>query len=259
MQMQNQIQSIAIEKLIAHPDNPNVMSKAKLNKLVRHLEQTGRYEPIIVRPQNDCFQIINGHYRVEALKKLGSTNADCLIWDLDDKEADMYLLTLNRLGGRDVLDKKITLLRRLTNRPEHKERREEIIENNSANTAFSAVNDETEVFRELGKLLPQTAKQIERLRHLKLPSVPDVQSKTCTEQDRSVSFMNPVVFFVSNRQQDIIRRAISLAQANTRGEAQVMNGEKSKARQNADAMTKIAEQFEGYSRRAQQTIDEKCL
>jgi hypothetical protein len=48
--MANVIRSIGLDKLVAHPDNPNKMSKANLAKLVRNIERTSRYEPLIVRP-----------------------------------------------------------------------------------------------------------------------------------------------------------------------------------------------------------------
>jgi len=47
------IQSIALDRLIAHPDNPNRMSSSSFAKLVRNIEQTGRYEPLIVRPYRE--------------------------------------------------------------------------------------------------------------------------------------------------------------------------------------------------------------
>jgi hypothetical protein len=47
------IQSIALDRLIAHPDNPNRMSSSNFAKLIRNIEQTGRYEPLIVRPYRE--------------------------------------------------------------------------------------------------------------------------------------------------------------------------------------------------------------
>jgi len=73
------------------------MSKANLAKLVRNIEQTGQYEPIIVRPhpqRKGCFQIINGYHRCHALTKLGYKTADCIVWDIDDKQTDILLATL---------------------------------------------------------------------------------------------------------------------------------------------------------------------
>jgi len=62
--MADSIQSIPLSKLVDHPDNPNHMSSSTFAKLVRNIERTGRYEPIVVRPldrRKKSFQIINGH------------------------------------------------------------------------------------------------------------------------------------------------------------------------------------------------------
>ena len=110
-----------------HPDNPNRMSRVTFAKLVRNIGQTGRYEPLIVRRitdtqghisenvtnlrrntyEGDVYQIINGHHRWQALKKLGKETADAIVWDIDDDQTDILLATLNRLCGQDVLDKKL--------------------------------------------------------------------------------------------------------------------------------------------------------
>jgi ParB-like chromosome segregation protein Spo0J len=226
--MNNSIQSIAIDRLIPHPDNPNRMSKANFDKLVRNIERSGRYEPLVVRPipksidrrerkdcreeikednsatsacsavKNDgCYQIINGHHRRQALKQLGYKTADVVVWDIDDHEADILLATLNRLGGRDSIEKKLALLKRL-------------------NEKLAA--------RELAKLLPQTAKQIERLTNLKLPAAPATMAAN--------HFANPIVFFVDDTQQQIIEQAMSLAMPD--------RDEKTRAAARAAALTTIA-------------------
>jgi ParB family chromosome partitioning protein len=176
--VQNIIQTIPLDKLIAHPLNANRMSEAVFKKLLRNIERTGMYEPIVVRKHPEIggsFQIINGHHRVSALVELGYETADCVVWDVDDAEAAVLLATLNRLAGSDVLDKKIELLNRL---------RED----------FGA--------GELAKLLPQTKKQIEALVNLKIPDVPSRQIER--------TFGIPLVFYVSKEQLAKINQALSL-------------------------------------------------
>jgi len=199
----SRISSIPIEKLVAHPDNPNRMSKRNLAKLVRNIERTGRYEPLIVRPchhEPGLFQIINGRHRRLALLELGYETVDTVVWDVDDAEADILLATLNQLGGRNVLDKRLALLRRLSGRMQ---------------------------VRELAKFLPQSASQIERLSDLKIPKAP-------TNTDAG-SFANPLVFFVSDEQQEIIEKALSLVRQDS--------GRKTKAARNAAALTCVARGF----------------
>ncbi len=199
----NSIQSIRLDKLIAHPDNPNRMSKSNFAKLVRNIERGGRYEPLIVRPapdKPDCFQIINGYHRRQALAELAYKSADAIVWDVNDEQADILLATLNRLGGSDELGKKVALLKRLNKKL---------------------------VGGELAKLLPQTAKQIERLTNLKRPGAPAKIAATC--------FASPLVFFLDDAQRQIVERALSLAQEG--------RNEKRKAAKSAAALTHIAKYF----------------
>jgi ParB/RepB/Spo0J family partition protein len=206
--MASLIQSIPLDKLIAHPDNPNQQSRVNFGKLVRNIERTGRYEPLIVRPSptnSGCFQIINGYHRYRALAKLSYKTADCIVWDIDDEQTDILLATLNRLGGSDNLGKKLNLLKRLNKRMES---------------------------AELAKLLPQTAKQIERLTSLKMPSVPAETTAKC--------FSNPMVFFVNDTQQETIENALSLVEES--------RGEKTKALRRAAALAQIAGHFFNHSK-----------
>ncbi len=195
--MTNKIQSIPLAQLTPHPDNPNRMSKATFAKLVRNIEQTGRYEPLIVRKttvksedlhinsrnarkttdKNPIFEIINGYHRWLALKQLGKSHADVIVWDVDDGQVDILLATLNRLCGQDVLDRKLALLKRLSEK---------------ARPA------------ELAKLLPQTKAQIKKLIEL------DSQRISLFRRgfSKGTSIANPLVFFVSDSQQQTIEAAL---------------------------------------------------
>jgi len=217
---QNRVSSIPIDRLIAHPGGPNRMSKRNFARLVRNIERTGRYEPLVARPcpagnchscesrnpeagghtKHDCFQIINGHNRWLALRQLGYETADAVVWDLDDDEADILLCTLNRLKGSDVLKKKLALLKRL-------------------NRKMNA--------RELAKLLPFTCSQIEKLKNLKVPSAPAKIS--------AKSFVVPMVFFLSDAQQQVVAKALASVRES--------HNEKTKAAGNAAALTYIAQRF----------------
>lgn len=208
--MTNMIQSIEINKFVPHPDNPNRMSKANFAKLVRNMKRTGRYEPLVVRPcpgKPGYFQIINGHHRWQALLQLGFKQADAVVWDIDDQQTDILLATLNRLGGSDVLEKKLALLSRL-------------------NQQMDA--------RCLSRLLPQTAKQIECLTNLK-----NSLFRATSEEQRATSFARPLIFFVDDRQQRIIEEAMSLAKKCLA--PQFTGG--SSAMRNVMALTVIAEAY----------------
>ncbi len=203
--MSNQIQSIEIFRLYPHPGNPNRMSKENFRKLVRHIECSGRYEPLIVRPMsNDSqYQIINGHHRLEALKQLGYETCDCVAWEVDDDEANLLLATLNRLCGQDVLEKKTALLDKL--------------------------NSKLKV-AELARLLPQTKTQIQRLIDLHKDGL---KLKLAQPDEQSIAY--PFVFFLNAKQKQIVDKALSLASTDTA----------TKAERNAQAITQIASGYIG--------------
>ncbi|MBN2313407.1 MAG: ParB-like nuclease domain-containing protein [Sedimentisphaerales bacterium] len=232
----NPIQSIPIENLIPHPDNPNRMSKKKFTKLIRNIERTGRYEPLLVRPcpatdchspqdalrycemypeqgrrsrnpdidvggKHDCFQIINGHYRWKALSQLGYKTVDVVVWDIDDEETDILLATLNCLGGSDVLEKKLALMNRLTQRHPS---------------------------RDLAKWLPHTAGQIHRLAQMNSGRVPRIKPP-------KPALAHPAVFFLNDAQKAVVDKALL--------NAREPQSEKTRAARNAAALTMIAKQF----------------
>ena len=174
------VEEIELKKLVGHPDNPNRQSKETFRKLVRHIERTGRYEPLVVRrhpEQEGYYQVINGHHRCAALRELGHERAECVVWDVDDEETDILLSTLNRLGGSDVVEKRLSVLKRLSERLGS---------------------------GELSKLLPQTKGQIERLTHLKMPAGP--------AGGGGKVFANAVVFFLDDGQQGILEKALAAAE-----------------------------------------------
>ena len=202
----NSIRSIRLDRLTGHPDNPNRQSGGNFRKMFLNIKRSGLYEPIVVRPhptKKGYFQIINGYHRCKALRKGGYKEADCVVWEVDDEQADIYLSTLNRLGGKDEIGKKVALLKRL--------------------------NKKLEV-SELGKLLPGTAKQIELLSKLDRPKPSLEEAKI-----RRKFFAKAMVFFLDNGQRQIVENALSAAE-------EVREG-RTRAAANAAALTTIARDF----------------
>jgi len=178
MKTQN-IVRIPLDKLLPHPENPNRMSKATFEKLKRHIAQSHNYEPLIVRNHPEIenhFEIINGYHRATALKELGETFADCVIWDVNDDQARILLATLNRLGGKDELAAKIELIKNLSEK-------------------FSG--------KELSKLLPDTKGAIEKLKDITKP-LPGIA-------DNPKLFLNTLVFFLDDEQIKVVEAALEKA------------------------------------------------
>lgn len=91
------------------------------------------------------FQILDGHHRAAALRRLGHREANCEIWTgIDDAQAAILLLTLNRLRGEDDPTRRGALLESLSRE-------------------FTSDH--------LARLLPDDAQRIERLIALTHPPV----------------------------------------------------------------------------------------
>ena len=107
---------VPLEALHPHPANANRMPDERLDKLARNIEREGRYPPLVARPhpqQAGAWQLLDGHQRLEALRRLGHREAVVYPWPCDDATALVLLATLNRLEGEDVPAKRAELLAEL--------------------------------------------------------------------------------------------------------------------------------------------------
>ena len=196
------LQWIPLRALEPHPENANRMPPHLAEKLRAHIERTGLYEPLVVRPMPDngagarhasplpavdgdlesetsnlrCrYQILNGHHRAEVLRQLGHTRARCDVWEVGDDEARLLLATLNRLEGRDDPTARACLVARL------------------------AEGRSTE---ELSRLLPEPPDAIERLRRLARPPPAPLPAGAIEPLAR------PMTFFLADEQHALVTEAL---------------------------------------------------
>ncbi|MCZ6834477.1 MAG: ParB N-terminal domain-containing protein [Planctomycetota bacterium] len=163
---------IRLDRLEAHPDHLNQLDDVKLKKLTRLLEESGRYPPLIVRRLGaGQYQILDGHQRVKVLESLNHTSANCVVWEVDDEQAVLLLLTLNRLRGTDKPRARGELIARLN------------------------VGDD---LKSLSSKLPEDMAKLRKLLDYTSPP-PQPQPATLSE-----SMPHPVTFFLTKTQ----RRAV---------------------------------------------------
>jgi len=185
------LQWIPLDHLEPHPENSNRMPPRLLEKLKAHIQRTGLYEPLVVRPLQ-CgvpaaagtphvqYQILNGHHRAEVLRQLGHTHARCDVWEVDDAEARVLLATLNRLEGRDDPAARAQLVARLA-------------EGGSA--------------EQLARLLPEPADAVERLLALAKPPPAPLAPEAVEVPAR------PMTFFLTDEQHEVVGQALREAAA----------------------------------------------
>lgn len=191
---QGEVRMIPIEQLQPHPLNANTMLSDRQEKLKAHIKQSGRYPHIIVRPhpdQDDCFQILDGHHRIEVLRDLGHPEVRCDLWEVSDREARVLLATLNRLEGQDVPVRRAQLIHELLGEMR---------------------------LDDLAGLLPEDERQIEDL-HSLLEFPADEVAELLDEQAEEEERVLPRVltFVVTHEQEQRIEQAVELASDGTPG------------------------------------------
>ncbi len=185
---------IPLTDLVPHPLNANVMSDEMREKLRAHIKRTGRYPYLIVRPhpdQPERYQVLDGHHRIAVLQELGHVEARCDIWEVDDREANLLLATLNRLEGQDIPIRRAQLIHELL--------------------GDMSIGD-------LAGLLPETDGELEEL-HTLLEFPADEIAALLDEQAEEEEKVLPRVlsFVVTPDQEQLIEEAVELASDGTPG------------------------------------------
>src|SRR5687767_12935274 len=163
---------VPVDALVPHPLNANVLPEDLREKLKAHIRATGRYPHLIVRPhpsQERKYEFLDGHHRLLVLRDLGHTEVRCDIWDVNDREANLLLATLNRLEGQDLPIRRAQLIHELLG------------EMNLA---------------DLAGLLPETEKQIEELHSLLEFPAEDIAALLDAEADEAEKVLPRVMSFV---------------------------------------------------------------
>jgi len=185
---------VPLDRLRPHPLNANVMSEDLREKLRAHIRRTGRYPFVVVRPHPEdpgCFQVLDGHHRVEILRELGYPEARCDVWNVDDREAKLLLATLNRLEGQDLPVRRAQLIHELLGEMP---------------------------LMDLAGLLPETDKQLEELESLLQFPAEDIAALLAAEAEEQEKVLPRVLtFVVSAEQEEMIERAVELASDGTAG------------------------------------------
>ena len=76
-------------------ENLIIISNDDLSKLKESINVNGVLEPIIVRKKDDRYEIISGHCRKYASELLGLKTIPCIIRDMTDDEATIYMVDSN--------------------------------------------------------------------------------------------------------------------------------------------------------------------
>lgn len=96
-------QQLPLDKLHEYPDHWfKPATEERMESLCASIQQVGILQPVIVRPIEDGYQIIAGHNRVEAARRLGRQSVPTHIKQLNDDEAVIVMVDTN-LESRELL------------------------------------------------------------------------------------------------------------------------------------------------------------
>lgn len=106
--MSAEIQSIPLERLYPHPDNPRLRLRDDVvTQIAAEITRSG-FGPehaLLVRPTKyDGYEILSGHHRHEAAKRVGLAEVPCWVREMDDDEAFMTLILANTQGELSALE-----------------------------------------------------------------------------------------------------------------------------------------------------------
>ena len=95
-QKKEKIEELELSLLDAFKNHPfKVINNDDLSKLKESINVNGVLEPIIVRKKDDRYEIISGHRRKYASELLGLKTIPCIIRDMTDDEATIYMVDSN--------------------------------------------------------------------------------------------------------------------------------------------------------------------
>jgi len=95
-QKKEKIDELELNLLDTFKNHPfKVINNEDLEKLKESIKTNGVLEPIIVRKKDDRYEIISGHRRKYASELLGLKTIPCIIRDMSDDEATIYMVDSN--------------------------------------------------------------------------------------------------------------------------------------------------------------------
>lgn len=96
---QLQVERVALDTLLEHPRNARI---GDVDAIAESLQAHGAYKPLIV--QKSTRQVLAGNHTLQAMRRLGWTEADVVVLDVDDEEALRILLIDNRSSDASAYD-----------------------------------------------------------------------------------------------------------------------------------------------------------
>ena len=108
-----QLKEIPINQIEENPWNPNIMTENQLEHLKKEYKRVGYLQPIVVRKKGKKYEIVDGAHRFRAYKVLNLSEISAVIVEMNDENAKLTSLNLNKIKGENDPIKMAELLSEL--------------------------------------------------------------------------------------------------------------------------------------------------
>lgn len=121
------IVEIPIEKIMVVDGHPfKVVDDVKMAELVETISRDGILEPVIVRPCTEGYEMVSGHRRLYASKKLGRKTIPAIVRELTDDESAIVMVAANVQRGEWLPSEKAFAYKRLMDAIRHQGERRDL-------------------------------------------------------------------------------------------------------------------------------------
>lgn len=94
-----EVTDIKVEDITPDPVNPNTVPDEVMKALEADILERGYVQPVLVRPHDGKYRIIDGEHRWRVLKDAGAQTISCIIDDAGEDSARLRLISMNNLVG----------------------------------------------------------------------------------------------------------------------------------------------------------------
>ncbi len=160
------------------------MGRDYMKKLTREIKKRGFHAPLLARPTEGGYQIIDGEHRWRIAKKLGIEKLPCIVSDMDEAAAMIKTLQLNGLRGENEPEILAWVLSKLSQ--------------------YSSARD-------LAGILPWSETEIEQLKAMVREQAEDQDFRAFSTYKLSPPRYELFAAVVTTEQSEAIERAIAIA------------------------------------------------
>lgn len=122
------VKDVPISQIEPNPENPNAMNDDILDALRDDISRRGFVQPILIRPIEPHsgnpkvrYRLVDGEHRWKVMGELGRETIPAVVTDESATDADVRMLTMNRLRGQMVPIRLAHLLADLNDRIDSEE------------------------------------------------------------------------------------------------------------------------------------------